>query len=570
MEYILEVTLCWLFFYGFYYAFLRKETFFRVNRIYLISSLILGLIIPKITFSSPQPEVVFVQTVQLSVQAISAQVEATAMTLPTWKEVFWIIYLLGIIILTIRLVADIFKIIKIYQSSIVVQKTNYKLVLSNNEHPPFSLFNYLFINKKTLEEQTESDKIITHELAHIKGKHSFDVFLSEALCIIFWFNPLVYWYKKSLQDVHEYLADYEVTRNTSIKTYGHLLMRQAMPSAYLSLSNHFNHSQLKKRIQMMTKKQSSKWAYTKYVLALPIVIMMAILFSAYDYPTVLQEKADDFFQKENTVTSTIINNSPVLSETATSTLSDNNDPIYREVDEMPRYPGCEEIADKEEKKQCSNIKLLTFIYTNVKYPKEAQKNGTEGVTVIEFVVKSNGNIGDFKIIKPLADGCDKAALTALEKMADTKWIPGIKDGKKVNVKMVIPVKFKLADDDEATEETPSKVTKMPLDPTCNEENDQLNTLCTINKINTYIGQHLKYPETAKKDKIEGTVHIVFIVKTDGTFDDIKVSISLREDCDKAALAVMEKIQNNIKWNPGEKDGKPVNTQMTLPIKFVLD
>lgn len=548
MEYILEVTLCWLFFYGFYHAFLRKETFFRVNRIYLISSLILGLVIPQITFTTSQPEAIFVQTVQLSVQTISAQVEATAITLPTWNEVFWIIYIIGIIVLTIRLFVDIYEIIKIYHSSIVIQKSNYKLVLSEVEHPPFSFFNYLFINKKILKEQSESDKIITHELAHIKGKHSFDVFLSEALCIIFWFNPLVYWYKKSLQDVHEYLADYEVTRSTSIKQYGHLLMRQAVPSAYLSLSNHFNHSQLKKRIQMMTKKQSSKWAYTKYVLALPMIIMMAILFSAYDYPTALKSKQ--------------------TKATDLSTLSVQTDPIYQEVDEMPRYPGCEEVTDKKERQDCSNKKLLTFIYTNVKYPKEAQKNGTEGITIIEFVVKNNGHVGDFKIMKPLGDGCDKAALAALEKMADTQWIPGIKDGKKVNTKMVIPVKFKLTDD-ETSDETYKVAEEMPLFPGCTEGDNLEKMKCSNTKLISYVANNLKYPEAAKKGKVEGTVVISFVVNKNGKVEKIKTTKSLGSGCDEAALAVIKKMQKEITWTPGKHKGKTVAVEMALPFKFKL-
>lgn len=556
MEYILEVTLCWLFFYGFYYAFLRKETFFRVNRIYLMASLILGLVIPQITLSSPQPEVVFVQTIQLSVQTISAQAEATAMTLPTWRELFWSIYLLGIIVLTIRLLGDIYKILKIYQSSIVIQKANHKLVLSDIAHPPFSFFNYLFINKKTLKEQTESEKIIAHELAHIKGKHSFDVFLSEALCIIFWFNPLVHWYKKSLQDVHEYLADYEVTRSTSIKQYGHLLLRQAVPSTYLALSNHFNHSQLKKRIQMMTKKESSKWAYTKYVLALPMVIMMAILFSAYDYPTVLQEKTNGIFQTENV---------------AIPIVSDNNDPIYEEVDEMPRYPGCEEVPDKEKKELCAQKKFLTFLYTNVKYPEAARKKGTQGVTVIEFVVKKNGHVGDFKIVKPLGDGCDKAAMAALEKMADTQWIPGIKDGKKVNVKMLVPIKFKLAVDDATTTDKAYKtVDEMPRFPGCDEGNESERTKCSNTKLIGFISNHLKYPEAAKKGKIEGTVVVSFVVNKSGKVEKIKTVKSLDSDCDKAALAVVEKMQQEITWIPGQHEGKTVAVEMALPFKFKLD
>jgi TonB family protein len=413
-------------FYGFYYAFLRKETFFKPNRIYLISSLFAGLIIPQLQLTTGQPDVIFVQTVQLSVQTISAQVESTAMTLPSLQEIFWGIYLLGIIILAIRLMADMFKIWRLKKNGLIIENNEYQLVISNELHPPFSFFNYLFIAKEDLEKPADSEKIIAHELAHIRGKHSFDVLLSEVFCVLFWFNPLVHLYKKSLQDVHEFLADSEVTRHTSIKKYGHLLLRQAVPSAYLSLSNHFNHSQLKKRIQMMTKKKSSKWAFSKYALALPMIALMAILFSAYDYPTVLNKTAEQISSINNGVTTV-----------------PNNDSIYRKVDEAPRFQGCDE-GTADEKEACSNGKLLGYIGKNLKYPAEAKNEKTQGMVVLSFVIGKDGKVKDAKVIKKVSVACDEAALAIIHKMQEEiTWVPGIKDGKAVNVEMLLPIKFAL-------------------------------------------------------------------------------------------------------------------------------
>jgi bla regulator protein BlaR1 len=551
INYLFEVTICWLICYGFYYAFLRRETFFKTNRIYLIISLLIGLVIPKLQLTIEQPDVVFVQTVQLSVQTISAQVETTAMTLPSVQDVFWGVYFFGIIILTIRLMMDMFKIWTLKKNGIVIQYPDYQLVISDELHPPFSFFYYLFIANEHFEKQEDSEKIIAHELAHIRGKHSLDVLLSEILGVLFWFNPLVYWYKKSLQDVHEFLADSEVTRNTSIKKYGHLLLRQAVPSAYIALSNHFNHSQLKKRISMMTKKKSSKWAFSKYALALPMIALMAILFSAYDYPTVLDEKAEQILnisRREATVSTT--------------------DSIYDEVDEMPRYPGCEDLTDAEQKELCSQKKLLMFIYENVKYPKAAQKNGTEGTAVIEFVVKKNGQLADFKIVRGLADGCDAAALEAVQKMVDTKWIAGKKDGKAVNVKMKMPIKFKLSG--EAKTEKAGDVDEMPRFPNCDEGTAEEKTKCSNGKLLQFIIENLEYPEEAKKAKTEGMVVVSFVVGKDGKIIAAKVVKSLSVSCDEAALAVIHKMQEQITWTSGMKDGKAVAVEMNLPFKFALE
>ncbi len=421
LNYILEVTLCWLIFYGFYSLFLQKETFFKANRIYLVMSLLVGLCLPFININGQNIEPTFVQTFQYSVENINIQMELSEKVFPTFQEVLWTIYILGIFIFSSRLLYNFYLINQLLRTGVIVKKATHKLVISTENQPPFSFFNYLFISTDLLNKQEDSDKIIQHELAHIEGKHSLDVLLSEILCILFWFNPMIYLYKKNLQDVHEFLADSAVTKTTSIKKYGHLLMRQALPSVQLALSNYFNHSQLKKRITMMTKKESSRWAYAKFALVFPILIAMTIIFSAYNYPT------------------NFSTNDAGISQT---------DPIYKEVDEMPRYPGCEDIEDKKEQQDCSNKNLLTFIYTNVKYPKAAQKAGTEGMTVVSFVVGKDGQLRDFKIVRDLENGCGEAALKAITMMEATKWIPGKKDGKNVSVLFNLPVKFKLADETE--------------------------------------------------------------------------------------------------------------------------
>jgi TonB family protein len=419
INYIIEVTICWIIFYLFYKLFLQKETFFKANRIYLVSSLLIGLVIPFVKLFPQNIEPIFIQTFQYSIENITIPIETSQTNFPSLTEVLWSIYLIGVLIFSTKLLYNLYLIRQLLRNGVIIQKSTYKLVISNENQPPFSFFNYLFVSNQLLKQQDDCQKIIQHELAHIEGKHSLDVLLSEVSCILFWFNPMVYLYKRHLQDVHEYLADSEVTKHTSIKQYGHLLMRQALPSVQLALSNYFNHSQLKKRITMMTKKESSKWAYAKFAFILPILAAITIVFSAYNYPT-------NFSENEQSISQT--------------------DPIYKEVDEMPRYPGCEDITDKEERRSCSDKNLLTFIYTNVKYPKAAQKAGTEGMTIVSFVIRKDGNVTDFELKRDVANGCGAEALRTVKLLKNTKWIPGKKDGKKVNVAFNLPIKFKLADE----------------------------------------------------------------------------------------------------------------------------
>ena len=116
------------------------------------------------------------------------------------------------------------------------------------------------------------------------------------------------------------------------------------------------------------------------------------------------------------------------------------DGIYQVVEEMPRFPGCEN-ESKDKRMDCVNKKFLTFIYENLIYPEEAKRNETEGTVIVQFVIKKDGSIDNYKIVKDIGDGCAKEAIRALKEMPI--WIPGKQRRKPVNVRYTLPVKFKL-------------------------------------------------------------------------------------------------------------------------------
>ncbi len=82
----------------------------------------------------------------------------------------------------------------------------------------------------------------------------------------------------------------------------------------------------------------------------------------------------------------------------------------------------------------------------------------------------------------------------------------------------------------------------------------------------YLAESIKYPEEAKKQGIEGTVIIVFVINSDGTISDVETLRGIGGGCDEEAMRV---IQNAPKWTPGLQGGKPVNCRMRLPIRFKL-
>jgi protein TonB len=115
--------------------------------------------------------------------------------------------------------------------------------------------------------------------------------------------------------------------------------------------------------------------------------------------------------------------------------------IFKVVEDMPRFPGCEDISGKTEREQCAQQKMLEFIYKNIKYPTIARENGVEGTAVIRFVVEPDGSITNAEVVRDIGAGCGAEALRVVQTMP--KWVPGKQRGKAVRVQFNLPVKFKL-------------------------------------------------------------------------------------------------------------------------------
>lgn len=118
--------------------------------------------------------------------------------------------------------------------------------------------------------------------------------------------------------------------------------------------------------------------------------------------------------------------------------------IFTIVQEMPRFPGCQDISLKgKEANMCAEKIMLEYINTNLEYPEEAIKNGIEGMVVAKFVVRRDGSITDIKIIKGLSEECNNATVKLVSEFP--KWIPGKQREHHVNVEYSLPIRFKLDD-----------------------------------------------------------------------------------------------------------------------------
>ena len=118
--------------------------------------------------------------------------------------------------------------------------------------------------------------------------------------------------------------------------------------------------------------------------------------------------------------------------------------IFVVVEEMPRFPGCEDLSGKE-RTDCANKKMLEFIYGNIQYPAVAKDNGVEGTVVVRFVINEHGKVSQANVVKDIGAQCGAEALRIVNLMNEQNivWSPGKQRGNPVKVWFTLPVKFKL-------------------------------------------------------------------------------------------------------------------------------
>ena len=272
--------------YSVYWFFLRKETFYQLNRIYLVSSILLSLIISAITFKITSP-ISIIEYNQLLDEVVINTQSSSIKTVQSIDiiQVMLIIYFTGVALFLFRFIFQIIQLLLIAKRFNIVSKDGLNLIFTDSNYVPFSFFNLVFLSKNIQKEDV--DKIIAHELIHVKQHHSFDIIMMELLLVIQWFNPIVWFYKYSLREIHEYLADDGVLLNGYEKVnYQHLLLSITLGGQVNDLCNNFNHSLIKRRFIMMSKIKSGIFPKFKVLIAIPLLITLLLTFAqAQNKPT---------------------------------------------------------------------------------------------------------------------------------------------------------------------------------------------------------------------------------------------------------------------------------------------
>ncbi|WP_228235311.1 M56 family metallopeptidase [Allomuricauda sp. M10] len=261
-----------------YHLFLKRDTFFTENRLFLLSGLVLSLIFPLIkiqrTIVATKPLIINASTGNQT-NTLANPVE-TAFTL---ENILLGIYLLVCLVLLVRFLLQLSSLKKLAAQAKMWREHPYLHVETEKKITPFSFFNYLFYNPK-LFSPTELNTVLAHEKVHARQFHTLDILLLELLKIVFWFNPVLWLYKPAIKQNLEFLADKHTLENAADKKdYQYLMLKQAVDHQNFRLTNSFYNSLIKKRIVMLNQNQSKRISVFKTLLVLPLLGLFLVSFS---------------------------------------------------------------------------------------------------------------------------------------------------------------------------------------------------------------------------------------------------------------------------------------------------
>ncbi|WP_159468965.1 M56 family metallopeptidase [Dyadobacter sp. 3J3] len=501
-----KVNVYWILFYACYWLLFRKHTFFVWNRFYLLGSLIISFALPFIHFPDNAR---VIPTAVYAVSTIPIYVSRPESTkiITHWTQFVLAIQITGCVMMLFKLLEafkDLFKLIR--QGETIPLEDHMLVLLPHNEIGSFSFLKWLVVNFADYE--LNFDPILRHESVHIRQLHSLDILLIEILKVGFWFNPVLWFYKRSLQEVHEYLADEEVPNRDQ---YARFLVSYALNAPIASLTNHFfNSSLLKSRIQMIYKNRNSQWALGKYLMIFPIIGMVVMLTAARErlLTAIENNNFKVLSNKEISVTG-IVNDengdaiesaSVVVKGKTVGTLTDMygkfeisgvylKDSLvishinYESVVVVVKNPNLDFIVLRKKENTLGKIvvtpnliaeqgitssstsasgqmsvieqmpqfpggqvQLSQFLSENVVYPAEAANEKVEGDVKVSFTINDKGYIRNPKIIERMGYGLDEEALRVVLKMP--RWEPGKQGGRAIAVQYNLNISFAMEADKE--------------------------------------------------------------------------------------------------------------------------
>ena len=337
--YLLKSGCCLVIFYIFFKLMMSRSTFFRFNRITLLVGLSGCTLLPLIELTTTEetflhtPLYAIHEILQSTEQVMSNPEEPGNEILLSEKNteissLNWIpvtlgtIYGAGALLTFVWLSVSTCRLAQLIRMSEKKRYGNYILVIPRQPIASFSWGRYIVVSASDYSRQSE--EVLLHEMMHLRNHHTLDLLFMQIFLLVHWFNPVIWLLKRELQEIHEFEADNGVI-NTGVDAtkYQLLLVKKAVGTRLYSMANGFNHSKLKKRITMMLKERTNRWARLKLLLAVPVMAGALYVFAQPEVKEIpqqiqteiQQDKADDyvslmiFFRKEEEKYSKLVNGS---------------------------------------------------------------------------------------------------------------------------------------------------------------------------------------------------------------------------------------------------------------------
>lgn len=205
--FLLKVNIALLVFCGGYYLVLRRLTFYTLNRIYLILSILLSTLYPFADFSA------FWQRhrqMAAPVRAMALNFRTADLLTGVAQPAYWrwieILFWAGVIVLALRLLVQFISLFKIYSKSSPGKLSGHRVRIIKGDAAPFSFGNHIYINPDN-HSAADLKSILLHEQVHVSQWHTFDILLVELSVVFYWFNPGVWLMKKAVRENIEFITD---------------------------------------------------------------------------------------------------------------------------------------------------------------------------------------------------------------------------------------------------------------------------------------------------------------------------------------------------------------------------
>lgn len=556
LTYLLNASAGLVLFYAVYWIFLRKETFHEANRWFLFLSLLVAALLPLF----PLRYTVFVESGgETTFQTISdtfknLPVAAGTMEKETslhWKDAVLLIYLAGSVIFLLRLLLQTFSLIHLIFKNKIKTDNGFRIIENEKYDLPFSFFNLVFINPK-FYTQEDLPEILAHEKVHIRENHWFDLLFIELLTVIFWFNPFIWLFERSIKQNHEYLADKGVlAQGHTVARYQALLVNQLMGMQVIGITNNLNYALSKNRLKMMTKKKTSRILGVKFLWVMPVLALLLFAFAEPQYSYTEVE---------------LVGNKIIPAKTQSEKqLTIHGKVVSKETGEP--LPGASIVIKGT---TVGHVSDRDGTFTLV------DKNPTikpDGSLSSEVVVSFVGMQTIVNSITASGSGVDKAKYTfKMEEAVQVLYNPNYSGEQMIPPpppppapKKVKPARYKLV----KSSDTNTQLTSPPPPPAVSKEKE---VFYIVEDMPEYPGGmeilmmdvHNKQVMFGDNKKNRGKATVTFTIDTKGKVTDIKV---VEKDNDEVAKCAVQIVSEMPDWKPGKQRGKAVPVKYLLPVEF---